>query len=47
LNVIEAKAHFDAPERAVHVRVGGLDGKLYLDLSEASGSANHPLRTGG
>ena len=24
LNVIEAKAHFDAPERVVHVRVGGL-----------------------
>jgi hypothetical protein len=32
LNVIEAKAHFDAPERQVHIRVGGLDGKLYLDL---------------
>ena len=24
LNVIEAKAHFDAPERVVHVRVGGI-----------------------
>jgi hypothetical protein len=34
LNVIEAKAHFDAPERIVHVRVGGLDGKLYLDLCD-------------
>jgi hypothetical protein len=34
LNVIEAKAHFDAPERIVHVRVGGLDGKLYLDLGD-------------
>jgi hypothetical protein len=34
LNVIEAKAHFDAPERQVHVRVGGLDGKLYLDLCD-------------
>ena len=34
LNVIEAKAHFDAPERAVHVRVGGLDGRLYLDLGD-------------
>ena len=32
LNVIEAKAHFDAPERTVHIRVGGLDGRLYLDL---------------
>jgi hypothetical protein len=34
LNAIEAKAHFDAPERMVHVRVGGLDGKLYLDLCD-------------
>ena len=34
LNVIEAKAHFDAPERVVHVRVGGLEGKLYLDLGD-------------
>ncbi|WP_246737537.1 hypothetical protein [Nordella sp. HKS 07] len=32
LNVIEAKAHFDAPERIVHVRVGGQDRRLYLDL---------------
>jgi hypothetical protein len=30
LNVIEAKAHFDAPERQVHIRVGGLDGRLYF-----------------
>ena len=34
LNVIEAKAHFDGPEREVHLRVGGLDGKLYLDLGD-------------
>ena len=34
LNVIEAKAHFDAPEREVHIRVGGLDGRLYLDLGD-------------
>jgi hypothetical protein len=34
LNVIEAKAHFDAPERVVHMRVGGLDGRLYLDLGD-------------
>jgi hypothetical protein len=34
LNVIEAKAHFDAPERLVHVRVGGLDGRLYVDLCD-------------
>ena len=36
LNVIEAKAHFDAPERQVHIRVGGLDGRLYLDLGDES-----------
>ena len=34
LNVIESKAHFDAPERTVHIRVGGLDGRLYLDLGD-------------
>jgi hypothetical protein len=34
LNVIEAKAHFDAPERTVHIRVGELDGRLYLDLCD-------------
>ncbi len=34
LNVIEAKAHFDGPERIVHIRVGGLDGRLYLDLGD-------------
>jgi hypothetical protein len=34
LNMIEAKAHFDAPERMVHVRVGGVDGRLYLDLCD-------------
>jgi hypothetical protein len=34
LNVIEAKAHFDAPERNIHIRVGQHDGKLYLDLCD-------------
>jgi hypothetical protein len=34
LNVIVAKAHFDAPERIVHIRVGELDGRLYLDLGD-------------
>jgi hypothetical protein len=34
LNVIEAKGRFEAPEREVHVRVGGLDGRLYLDLAD-------------
>jgi hypothetical protein len=34
LGVLEAKARYDAPERAVHVRVGGHDGRLYLDLAD-------------
>jgi len=34
LKVIEAKAHFEARERTVHVRVAGADGKIYLDLGE-------------
>ena len=32
--MIEAKAHFDAAERVVHVRVASLDGKLYVDLCD-------------
>jgi hypothetical protein len=32
--VIEAKAHFDAPERAVHIRVGGLGDRIYIDLGD-------------
>lgn len=32
LGVIEARAQFEGPERAVHVRVGHHDGKSYLDL---------------
>jgi hypothetical protein len=34
LDVIEAKAHFDAGERTVHVRVGGADGRIYVDLCD-------------
>ena len=47
LNVIEAKAHFDAPERIVHVRVGGLDGRLYLDLGDEVWRAVEIDATGG
>jgi hypothetical protein len=46
LNVIEAKAHFDAPERAVHIRVGGLDGRLYLDLGDSTWQAVEVDATG-
>lgn len=34
LNVIEAKAHFDGPELEVHIRIGGLGDKLYVDLGD-------------
>lgn len=36
INLLEARALFDAPTRAVHVRAGGHDGRLYLDLGDAS-----------
>jgi hypothetical protein len=39
LNVIEAKAHFDGPELPVFIRVGGLDGRLYLDLGNETWQA--------
>jgi len=35
LGMIEAYAHHDAPERIVHIRIGGADGKIYLDLCDA------------
>jgi hypothetical protein len=35
LGIIEAKAHYDAPERTAHMRVAELDEKLYLDLADA------------
>jgi hypothetical protein len=34
VNAVEAKARFDGPERTVHVRVGSMDGRLYLDLCD-------------
>jgi hypothetical protein len=39
LNVIEARAHFEAPERLAHIRVGGLDDRLYLDLCDETWQA--------
>jgi hypothetical protein len=39
LNQIEAAAHFDAPERIVYIRVGELDGRLYVDLANAEWQA--------
>jgi hypothetical protein len=34
LGAIEAKAHYDAPERVIYLRVGEHDGNLYLDLAD-------------
>lgn len=33
LSVVQARAYFEGPEREVWVRVGGADGKIYLDLA--------------
>ena len=34
LNALEAKARFKGPEREVFIRVGELDGRVYLDLCD-------------
>ena len=34
LNLLEARAQFDAAERAVNIRVAEHDGRLYLDLAD-------------
>jgi hypothetical protein len=34
LGVIEARAIFDGPEHKVNIRVGGRDGKFYIDLAD-------------
>ena len=39
LGLIEAVAHFDGPERDVHIRVASHDGKLYLDLADKNWGA--------
>ena len=46
LNVIEAKAHFDAPELPVFIRVGGVDEKIYLDLGDEAWRAVEITTTG-
>jgi hypothetical protein len=46
LNLIEAKAQFDAPELPVFIRVGGIDGKLYLDLGDDAWRAVEISTTG-
>src|SRR5271166_1314041 len=34
LDLLEARAQFDAPERTVHVRVAEREGSIYLDLAD-------------
>jgi hypothetical protein len=34
LDLLEARAQFDAPERSIHVRVAEQTGRLYLDLAD-------------
>src|ERR1700730_864396 len=34
LNLLEARAQFDFPERSVNMRVAEHDGRLYLDLAD-------------
>jgi hypothetical protein len=34
LDLLEARAQFDAPERSVHVRIAEQDGHIYLDLAD-------------
>ena len=35
LDLLEARAQFDAPERAVHIRLAEQAGRIYLDLADA------------
>src|SRR5436305_8179576 len=35
LDLLEARAQFDAPERSVHVRIAEHAGHIYLDLADA------------
>lgn len=34
LDLLEARAQFDGPRRAVHIRVAEHDGRIYLDLAD-------------
>src|ERR1700737_4488779 len=34
VDLLEARAQFDAPERTVHVRVAEYEGRIYLDLAD-------------
>jgi hypothetical protein len=36
LNLFEARAQFEGPERMVHVRIAEHEGRIYLDLADAA-----------
>src|SRR5205823_5585773 len=36
VDLLEARAQFDAPERTVHIRVAERDGRMYLDLADTA-----------
>jgi hypothetical protein len=44
--VIQSRARFDGPQRTVHIRVGGLDDRLYLDLGDETWRAVEIAATG-
>src|SRR5262249_4916177 len=39
LDLLEARAQFDGPERAIHVRIAEHAGHIYLDLADQEGRA--------
>src|SRR5262245_49619721 len=46
LGLCEARAHFDGPEREVYTRVGGANGKIYIDLANMHWQAIEITSTG-
>src|SRR5262249_30693244 len=47
VDLLEARAEFDAPERRVHIRVAEHDGRTYLDLADKDWRAVQIGRTDG
>ena len=46
LGLCEARAHFDGPEREVYTRIGGANGKIYIDLTNMHWQAIEITSTG-
>lgn len=47
LDLYEARAQFDGPERAIHVRTAAHDGRIYLDLADDLWPRSKSAPTGG